>query len=159
MCPCNTIHAEERRKSRDTLLIEHDVLQQVALLRKFLNDLAWLAFGFSLNTHILNIELSNNPPNASHARSLRNFLKSAIYEVQLLQITVFNQQGIHAVVTLVMSGVRYSSAWYYTDTYPNDRALAQHTNLALTDVRFSLFAKNTRSSEKIGISFNSSLNL
>lgn len=91
-----------------------------------------------LITHILNIRVSNEPSNINHARSLRNLLKIAIYQVPWRQTIAFNQQAIPAMVTWVMPGVRHSSAYYYTATYLNDLALAQHTRLALSGVCSSI---------------------
>lgn len=85
-----------------------------------------------LITHILSIKVSNEPVDRSHARLLRNLLKISIWQVPLGQVIVFNQQQIPAIVTWVMPGVRSSTAYYYTATYLNDLALAQHTRLALS---------------------------
>ena len=47
---------------------------------------------------------------------------------------MFNHQQIPAVVTWDMPVVRFSSAYYYTATYLNDLALAQHTCMALSTI-------------------------
>lgn len=87
-----------------------------------------------LITHILNIKVSNEPVDRNHARSLRNFLKVGIHRVPLGQNIVFNQQQVPAIVKWDMPGVRESSPYFYTATYLNDLALAQHTRLALANI-------------------------
>lgn len=85
-------------------------------------------------THVLNIKVSDEPSNRTHAASLRNLLKREIWEIPLNQIVDFFGQQIPAVVTWTMPGVTNCSAYYFTATYLNDLALARHTREALATI-------------------------
>jgi hypothetical protein len=106
-----------------------------------------------LITHILNIKVSNEPADRNHARLLKSLLKIFIWQVPLGQNIVFNHQQIAAVVTWVMPGVRHSSAYYYTATYLNDLALAQHTRSALSAISNAIRQQHPEFGNQWGLAY------
>ncbi len=107
----------------------------------------------TLITHVLNIQVSDEPLDRNHANSLRKALKRAIWRQPLNKNFLFNGMPVNAVVTWDMPLKISTSAYYYTATFLNDLALAAHMRSALADIEDTIKLQNPQFGNTWGIAY------
>jgi hypothetical protein len=87
-----------------------------------------------LITHIINVKISNQPQNGTHASQIRRILKQNIWNVNLMRNIEFPPRSnnfIPMTIRWEMPNVGNQCAYYFCVTAFNDIAVAHHNFIYL----------------------------
>jgi hypothetical protein len=88
-------------------------------------------------THILNIKVSNQPQEGTHATQLSHAIKNGLWNVHITQNIEFPPRSgefIPVTIRWIMPGAGTSCAYYYCVTQYNDFTVEEHVRLTISAI-------------------------